>query len=86
MDILDNSLKFNIYELHSKYKDPSDIPSQHSGVRSAQSKIDEATSLMKKNIGSMINNKNNLEEIENTSGNLASTANRFKNKAIKLEE
>ena len=57
VDQLDNSLKFNIYDLHSKYKDPSDVPSQSSGVRRAQNKIDEATSLMKKNIGSMLNNR-----------------------------
>ena len=40
---------------------------------------------MKRNIGSIMNNNSQLEDIEHSSGQLADTASRFKSKSIQLE-
>ena len=61
---LDRSLTFNIYDLHSKYKNPSQITTEDSNLNKAQQKVNAVTSLMKQNLGSLMQNTEQLEDIE----------------------
>lgn len=59
---LDQALKFNIYEMHSKYKNPQ--AAKDNKALAAQSKLNAVTSLMRSNLGSMISNNSQLSDIE----------------------
>ena len=80
---LDQGLKFNIYDLHLKYKNPFDH--EDNNLNSAKSKINQVSSLMKSNISSMLNNQQNLNDIEKRSSSLAETASGFRNNAKQLQ-
>ena len=80
---LDQALKFNIYEMHSKYKNAASA--KDNKALAAQSKLNAVTSLMKSNLGSMISNNSQLSDIESQSSDLAGTARRFRHGAKKLK-
>mmetsp|Transcript_14660 Transcript_14660/g.24979 ORF Transcript_14660/g.24979 Transcript_14660/m.24979 type:complete len:122 (+) Transcript_14660:526-891(+) len=87
--------------MHSKFKDPRRVEysgagfhgsqadlfeeKKESGLEKAQSKIGMVTSLMKQNLGNMLNSNAQLGDIENQSVKLAGTAQRFREHSQQLE-
>ena len=73
---MDQGLKFNVYDLHGKYKDPNNLPK--SKAENAKTKINAAAGLMKQNLGRMLQNADSLGDIESRSQDLGAAASKFR--------
>ncbi|CDW86454.1 r-snare vamp72-family [Stylonychia lemnae] len=79
---LSQNARISIHELHSKYQDHKNLDK----TIVAQSTLEKVTGMMKQNIGKIIDNRNEFNDLENKSGNLKDTASRFRMNSAKLEQ